>query len=57
MNTMSASSEAILLDTNLLVLLSVGLFDLTLVGQKRLKDHAADAFELLAGLVGGYPAI
>ena len=46
--------HAVLLDSNLLLLLAIGLFDDTLIGRRRLDIFTPKDFELLVDLIAGY---
>jgi hypothetical protein len=47
--------SSVLLDSNLLLLLAVGLFDSRLIGRKRLDEFTSRDFELLGDLIAVFP--
>jgi hypothetical protein len=52
---MSKQPTAVLLDANLLLLISVGRFNRTLIGHKRLDVFSTADFDLLIGMIATYP--
>jgi hypothetical protein len=53
---MPRNPTAVLLDANLLLLMSVGAYDRALIGQKRLKGFTPYDYDVLLEMIGGYRA-